>query len=58
MSDGQRRAEFAEAIVNPMAYDAAIDWIKENLEPQDVFDNDKLSAWAVLRGWTAPEVDG
>jgi hypothetical protein len=53
-SEYARNAAFAEAIVNPQAMAAAIEFITEHMEPADVFPEEKLSAWAKLRGWTEP----
>lgn len=55
MTEAERREAFATAIVNPAAYDAAVEWIADNLNPQDVFDEEKLAAWALMRGWVKPE---
>ena len=33
----------------------AIDWIKINMNPEDVFDKDTLNDWAVDNGWVPDE---
>ncbi len=35
--------------------DEASAWIAENLDPEDVFDEDKLHAWAEKKGYVIPE---
>lgn len=50
--DGAVQAGFANAILDPAsALTTAIEYIGENLEPGDVFPDDKLLAWAKLRGF-------
>lgn len=40
------RANFARDVFGTSALDDAIEWIKNNLNPEDVFDNATLSEWA------------
>lgn len=42
------------AISGDNAIERAIEWIGDNMEPQDVFDRDKLDAWARMAGYTNP----
>lgn len=50
--DGAVQADFANAIFNPAsALTTAIEFIGEHLEPGDVFPDEKLLAWAKLRGF-------
>jgi len=37
------------------AVDCAIDWIRDNLEPEDVFTASMLETWAERNGWRMPE---
>ena len=43
--------DFVEAIVTSNALECAIDWIKSNLTPGDVFSIDELSQWAYDNGF-------
>ena len=42
---------FANAIRADNVLDLALDWIRANLSPQDVFGTDALNAWASDNGW-------
>ncbi len=45
-------AQFAEEIINPNdLLDDTVAWIKDNLEPDDVFDEDDLIKWAEANGY-------
>lgn len=51
----EKHHEFANAIVNPdAALPAAIEWIADNVQPGEVFNDAQLGAWAKARGWTPP----
>lgn len=41
---------FGEQFLDEIVY-----WISENLEPEDVFDNNELEAWAEDNGWAKEE---
>jgi hypothetical protein len=36
-------------------YTWIIEWVEDNCEPEDVFDDDKLGAWALDNGFTKEE---
>ena len=38
--------EFLETVINPYLLEAAVAWINDNMDPEDVFDVRKLEAWA------------
>jgi hypothetical protein len=40
-----------EQTVSPPDLDDVLEWIKENLEPEDVFEQKKLEEWAMGNGW-------
>ncbi len=44
-------ADFLEAIISQNLLEKAIAWIKSNLEPHDVFDEDQLRIWAEDYGY-------
>lgn len=46
MASSFENKQFAEAILPAWPLDEAIDWIKANLSPEDVFDFEQLKAWA------------
>jgi hypothetical protein len=43
--------EFSEAMISSSPLDIAIDWMNRNIGPQDVFDEQKLIAWAENNGY-------
>lgn len=45
------QGEVEEVKVSGSALDSAIDWIKSNLNPDDVFDESDLEAWAEANGY-------
>lgn len=56
MPTGRQESDFASEMngyteVNRQALRAATEWIADNLSPEDVFDNKKLSAWAEENGY-------
>lgn len=51
MPTTRQQKDFADTIIEavdipPKGLGIAIDWIRENLDPEEVFDEKKLSAWA------------
>lgn len=46
MASTKQNAAFASVIIPNDALDVAVDWISSNLQPEDVFSNDALTAWA------------
>lgn len=55
MSDPEKKVGFTLAMINPdAALPSAVEWIADNMEPTEVFPDEKLAAWAAIRGWTPP----
>ena len=51
-SEQERNLAFAsELILIDSMLPAALEWIADNMEPGDVFDAEKLEAWAKARGY-------
>jgi hypothetical protein len=48
----QQNRQFAESILPTWPLDEAIEWINSNMEPGDVFTEDKLEEWAENNGFT------
>lgn len=48
----KQNEEFTDAIWPSWPLDAALEWINENMKPEDAFTEDKLTAWAVANGYT------
>ena len=48
-----QNTQFAHDLFNPPddLLDAAVDWIRDNLIPEDVFDADDLADWAYSNGF-------
>ncbi len=47
----KQNKEFTDAILPNYPLDAAVDWINNNMDPGDVFTEDKLEAWAEGNGF-------
>ena len=47
MATALQNASFASDLLPQYPLDDAIDWIKNNLEPDDVFDETTLERWAI-----------
>ena len=47
--------KFIDAIMCSSPLDEAIEWIKDHMSPEDVFDESELSEWAHKNGWEKPE---
>jgi hypothetical protein len=41
-------------IVKDIALEPAIQWMQQNLEPEDIFSEKQLSNWAEAAGWVKP----
>ncbi len=46
---------FIGAIIGSDLLDKVVEYIRDNLRPEDVFDDDELSEWAVDSGYVKPE---
>lgn len=46
MATGNENKKFTESVFGEYPLDSAIDWIKDNMEPDDVFEDDELIVWA------------
>lgn len=44
----KKNKDFVTAIFSQYLLNDAIDWVKANLEPEDVFDDEKLEEWAMV----------
>lgn len=43
--------DFLDAVISKCLLEEAIDWIKSNLDPDEVFDDDSLHDWANENGY-------
>jgi hypothetical protein len=50
-STREQEKEFTEAVI-PNALEAAVEWIGDQLAPEEVFDESRLHAWAEDNGYT------
>lgn len=48
---------FISEVVSDDLLKKAVEWIQNNMEPEDVFEHGKLSTWAVDSGYIRPECD-
>lgn len=51
MVSGMQNKVFINAVIDDDLLARAIKWIKNNMEPGDVFDRDTLDEWAFDRGY-------
>jgi len=49
--DYRKRKAFIDSMVSDSLLHQAIEWIADNLEPQDVFPDHKLNDWAEEQGF-------
>ena len=52
MAKSKENKAFSEAIFPRYPLDEAISWIQSNMEPEDVFSDEKLEEWARESGFT------
>lgn len=55
MTSTNQDKEFRDALVSTRMLEEAIDWIRSNLEPDDVFTQNSLEAWAENNGYVRDE---
>ena len=55
MTTGKQDRDFIAEVINDTLLETAIDWIKRNMEPGDVFDTLQLSSWAESNGYVESE---
>lgn len=46
MAGHKENKDFVSAILNKYPLDGAIEWIKVNMCPEDIFDEGQLKSWA------------
>jgi hypothetical protein len=56
MAEEAPEGRFAQACFEGV-YQATLEWIATNLQPQDVYDRAQLEDWAKLNGWTPPPAE-
>ena len=52
MASIRENVNFTEAILKTYPLDEAIDWISNNMKPEDVFTEDRLEQWAKDSNYT------
>lgn len=52
MAGSKENKNFADSIFPAYPLDEAISWIQSNMEPEDVFSEEQLEAWARDCGFT------
>lgn len=55
MTTVKQNANFIARILPTTLLELAIDWIVDNMEPEDVFDTARLSEWAEGSGYVKEE---
>jgi hypothetical protein len=51
----QQDREFLGTIINSTLLEEAIEWIANNMNPEDVFSESQLDEWAVDNDWVEAE---
>ena len=51
MTTRTQDAGFIDYMITPMFLENAIRWIADNMEPEDVFSDTQLAAWAEANGF-------
>lgn len=51
MATNSENESFAKTILSQYPLDEAIEWIKKNLSPEDVFNEKELAEWAKNNGY-------
>ena len=52
MTTGRQDRDFLESVIPNTLLEQAIEWIADNLDPEDVFDKKQLNYWADEQGYT------
>jgi hypothetical protein len=55
MTSSQQDQRFIESVISSRLLEQSIDWIKSNMEPEDVFESSQLISWA--KDWLPPNVE-
>ena len=55
MASYKENKQFLSSVINENLLDEAINWIKSNMNPDDVFDEDQLEEWAKDNGFVESE---
>ena len=55
MASPRQNYEFNDYMDIVWPLDNAIEWFRDNLNPEDVFSNDQLSSWAEKNGYEIAE---
>lgn len=51
MTTVKQDRDFISAVLNERLLESCIDWIASNMEPEDVFSDSQLDAWAAAKGY-------
>ena len=51
MPSARENSDFAGELIAYWPLDVAVDWIKSNIDPGEVFDEEQLVAWAEENGF-------
>ena len=57
MASHKENKDFVSNLLPNYLLDDAIEWIKTNLEPEDVFSEERLSSWAIDMGYIKSDDD-
>lgn len=55
MATRQQNYEFTDSMLGTTPLNSAIEWIANNLAPEDVFDSKQLEAWAAENDFVKAE---
>jgi hypothetical protein len=57
MTTDRQDKEFIANVISRTLLEDAIEWIKSNMTPEDVFDSSELSDWAESNGYVKDDDD-
>lgn len=57
MTTDRQDKEFISNVISKTLLEDAIEWIKSNMTPEDVFEASELSDWATSNGFVKDEDD-
>ena len=58
MSTAQQDRNFISSVISNTLLEDSIEWIKENMNPEDVFSDAQLEAWAKENGFIEDHENG
>ena len=54
LSESQNK-DFSKFMIGEKPLDSVVNWIKDNLDPEDIFSTTQLDKWAESEGYIKPD---